>query len=154
MKFSTIFAQGLLLSGIIASPVADQVAIPVADSVPDSAGFSVVSSLPDLDSEILSNGDETLIQKKNKEKLCFDTGKDKGCHFGNFHKCVPYYTTTLQLSCQQGDATLRMACLAQQPTIANQYCGFWCAEIKTIKDCENANKRTGLSYNCKKFDYC
>ncbi|CCH47021.1 putative secreted protein [Wickerhamomyces ciferrii] len=146
MKLSTIVVQGLLLSGIIASPIADPAADPVADPVPDSA---------DIDSNNLSNGNETAsIEGKKKTKLCSDAGKDKACYLGSFGKCVPYYTQTLQLSCQQGDPQMRMACLSQQPTFANKYCGFWCAKLKTIDDCKRANKATGLGYKCKSFDYC
>ncbi|CCH44504.1 putative secreted protein [Wickerhamomyces ciferrii] len=126
MKFSTILTQGLLLSGIIASPIASN----TPDATPDLAEGSYAD-----------NSTDVLAGNKYYYKLCFDTEASGFCFGNDLNTCIRhYYAGGPKFSYDNAVA----------------YCSFWCSKVKNINDCRTNKKKFNYhpEFACKDQKYC
>ncbi|CCH47025.1 putative secreted protein [Wickerhamomyces ciferrii] len=127
MKLSTIFAQGLLLSGIIASPVA---ATP--DALPD------ILEGPSAD----NSSDLLTLAGKSEYKLCFEANKGRYCYNYSVSKCVDAYLAHPKKHLTSSEA--------------KSLCSFWCSKIRNPNDCKTNKKKFNYhpEFACAKQTYC
>ncbi|CCH43211.1 putative secreted protein [Wickerhamomyces ciferrii] len=129
MKLSTIITQTILLTGIIASPIAN----------PDDE-----SSNP-------------LLEKRAENRICTDALKHKQCHLNNYQNCVSYWTQPMSADCYVPGPP-DPVCAQQRLQQVHAHCRFYCSKIKNRADCEKAVKDSGIAKNpqgyCKNIKFC
>ncbi|CCH44495.1 putative secreted protein [Wickerhamomyces ciferrii] len=131
MKLSTIIVQAILLTGIIASPIAN----------------------PDDETS-------PLLEKRAKDKLCSDALQHKQCAENNYQNCVFYWTLPMSSDCFLNPGPPNPSCAQDRLARVHAHCRFYCSKIKNKKDCVKAAKESKIlpagdpNTFCDGFQYC
>ncbi|CCH46543.1 putative secreted protein [Wickerhamomyces ciferrii] len=126
MQLSSLIIQGLLLSGIIASPIA------ITDAVPEDFEGP---SYPHNYTDVVAAG------KKKTDKFCYDENKGHHCYKHSLKACVEWYKGEKNHFSEYD---------------ANNLCSFYCSKIKNADDCKTNKKKFNYAppWGCDEQKYC
>ncbi|CCH47024.1 putative secreted protein [Wickerhamomyces ciferrii] len=130
MKLSTVILQGLLLSGIIATPVA----------IPDAAEDSIFTE--GLDVANSDNSTDFHLEGDQKGlKICQEANKGKYCFKDDINgACVEGYKKRAHMTEKD----------------AKKACKFWCSKIKNADTCRKLKVKYDYhpKFKCSEQNYC